>query len=78
MIDEIIVDGNLKNIGAYYENLDEVDQRKVEEVVVLYLHRFSKTLIELEQSIPKDLYSIIDARRLAASKIDKEIKERID
>lgn len=50
----MIVDGKLKNIGAYYENIDEIDQRKVEEVFVLYLHNFSKNLIELEQIIPKD------------------------
>lgn len=30
LINEIIVDGNLKNLGAYYEHLDEGDQRKVE------------------------------------------------
>lgn len=64
LIDEVIMDGNLKNIGMYYENLNEVDWRKVEEVVVLYLHNFSKTLIELEKRIPKDLYNLIYARRL--------------
>lgn len=76
LIDEITVDGNLKHIGVYYENLVEVDQRKVEEAVVLHLHNFSKSLIELERSIPKDLYNIIDARRLTVSKIDEKMKER--
>lgn len=70
------MDDNLKNIGAYYDNLDEVDKRKVEEAVVLYLHNFSKTLIELEKSIPKDLYNLIDARRLIANRTGKEMKER--
>lgn len=76
LIDKKIVDGNLKNLGAYYENLDNVDQRKVEEAVVLYLHNFRKILIELEKSIPKDLYNLIDARRLTPSRNDKEMKER--
>lgn len=75
LIDKIIVDGNLKNLGAYYERLDEVDHRKVEEAAVLYLHNFSKTLIELEKSTPKDIYNIIDSRRPTASRTDKEMKE---
>lgn len=78
LIYEIIVDENLKNIGAYYENLVEEDQIKVEEAIVLYLQNFSKALIKLECSIPKNLYNIIDARMLIASKIDKEMKGRID
>lgn len=64
------MDRNLKNIHASFDNFDDGDQRKVEEVVVLYLHNFSKTLIDLEKSTPNDLYSIIDARRMNASKID--------
>lgn len=67
---------NLKIIGVYYKNMDEENQRKVEEVVDFHLHNFSKTLIELKRSIPKDIYNIIDARRLIASKINKEMKER--
>lgn len=55
--------------------LNEVDRRKGEEAVVLYLHNFSKILIELEKSIPKDLYNLIDARRIIASRTNKEMKE---
>lgn len=76
MIDEIIVDDNLKNLGAYFENFDERDKRKVEEAIVLYLHNFSKTLIELEKDHSKNLYNLIDARRMTTSKIDREMKER--
>ncbi|XP_059077213.1 uncharacterized protein LOC131876304 [Cryptomeria japonica] len=64
------------HVQAYYENLLEVDQRKVEGAIVLHLRNFSKSLIELEHSIPKDLYNILDARRLIPNKIDKEMKER--
>lgn len=67
---------NLKNLGVYFDNFDEGDKRKVEEEVVFYLHNFSKTLIELEKTILKDLYNMIDARRMNASKIDKGMKER--
>lgn len=76
LIDEIIVDGNLKNLGACYENFIEKDKRKIEEEVVLYLHNFSKTLIELENSIQKDSYSLIEVRKMNARKIDREMKER--
>ncbi|XP_057834806.1 uncharacterized protein LOC131045274 [Cryptomeria japonica] len=76
LIDEIIVDENLKNIGACYENSDEGDQRKIEEAVLLYLHNFRKILIELEKTIPKYLYNLINARRMTAIKIHREMKER--
>lgn len=36
---------------------------------------FSKALIKLEKYLPKDLYSLIDARRESASQMDREIKE---
>lgn len=76
LTDEIVKDGNLKNISVYYNNFDENEKREVEEVVVLHLHNFSKSLIELERSIPKDLYNILDARRLTASRLVKEMKKR--
>lgn len=44
--DEIIKDGNLKNIFVYYKNLDDSGKVKIEEAIVLYLDVFSKTLIE--------------------------------
>lgn len=43
---------------------------------MLHLHYLRKSLIELEQSIPKALYNILDGRRLTGSKLDKEMKER--
>lgn len=42
---------------------------------MLHLDVFSKTLIELEHYLPKDLYSFLDARRKFASQMDKEMKE---
>lgn len=70
------MDGNLKNLETNFEQFDDGDQMKVEEALVLYLHNFSKTLIELEKSISKDFYSLIDARRMNASKIDIKMKDR--
>lgn len=75
LIDEIIKDGNLKNILVYYVNMDHKYQRKIEEAVILYMDVFSKALIELEKYFPKDLYSLIDARKKSASQMDREIKE---
>lgn len=66
LIDEIIKDGNLKNISVYYVNMDYNDQRKI-EVVILYMDVFSKALIELEKYLPIELYRLIDARRKSAS-----------
>lgn len=76
LTDEIVNDENLKNTSPHYENFDKNDQRKTEEVVVLHLLNFNKSLIKLECSIPKDLYNILDARRLTSSRLDKEMKER--
>lgn len=75
LINEIIKDGNLKNIFAYYDNLDDNDKRQIEEAIVLHLDVFSKALIELEHYLPKYLYSLLDARRKSASQMDKEMKE---
>lgn len=75
LIDEIIKDGNLNNMFVYYENMDVKNQRQIEEAAILYIDVFSKALIELEKYLPKDLYSLIDARRKSASQMDREIKE---
>lgn len=84
LIYENIKDDNIKNISVYYDDFDENEQREVEEAVVLHLHNFNKSLIELERSIPKCflecnipkyLYIILDARRLTTNILDKELKE---
>lgn len=65
------MDGNLKNLGSCLDNFDEGDKRKIEQVVLLYLHNFRKALIESEKTILKDFYSLIDAIRMTTSKIDR-------
>lgn len=75
LIDEIVKNGNFKNISIYYENMDYKDQRQIEEAPIFYMNLFSKELIELEKYLPNDLYSLTDARRKSASQMDREIKE---
>lgn len=77
IIDEILKDGNLKNVPVYYENFDNKDQRAIEESIVQYMDVYSKALIELSCMIPKKLYGILDARRHTTSLEDKRIKEYI-
>lgn len=34
IIDEVLKDGNLKNVPIFYDNFDDKDQRAIEEVVI--------------------------------------------
>lgn len=74
MVDEITKDGKLKNVQFYYEHLDDDEEREVEELVLLYLDIYKKTLLEIENQIPTQLYGILDARILSAMDEDKNIK----
>lgn len=72
---EIIKDGNLNNLAIYYENADDMEQREIEEVVVQYMNKFSRALIELSSKIPKELYNTLDIQRNAVYRKDEEMKE---
>lgn len=54
--------------------MDDSEKAQIEKVVLLHLDMFSKTLLEIKKEICSELYSILDARRLAAMQMDKEIK----
>lgn len=74
IIDEVVKEGNLKNIHVYYENCDDKDQRAIEEVVVQYMNVFRKALLELSSMIPKELYEILDVWRHTTSLEDEILK----
>lgn len=74
IVDEITKYGMLKNVKFYYENLEDDEQREVEEGVLLYLDIYKKSLIQIENQIPAELYNMLDARRLFSMQEDKHIK----
>ncbi|XP_057839638.2 uncharacterized protein LOC131049594 [Cryptomeria japonica] len=77
LIDEILKDGNLKNVSTYYEIFDDKDQRVVEEAIGEYMDAYSKALIELASMFPKSLYDILDVRRHTTSEEDEKINEYV-
>lgn len=74
LINQIVKEGNLKNVLVYYENCDESEQRSIEEAIIEYLNTYSKVLLEISSIILKDLYDILDARRHATSLEDERLK----
>lgn len=74
LIDQITKDGILSNIQHYYGDMDDKEQKEIEESVLLYLDIYKKALIRIETQIPADLYNKLDARRLSAIEEDKHIK----
>lgn len=74
LIDQITTDGILSNIQHYYGNMDDKEQKEIEEAILLYLNIYKKALIEIETQIPTDFYNKLDARRLYTIEEDKHIK----
>lgn len=54
--------------------MDDVEQKKIEEVALLYLDIQKKALLEIKRKIPPKLYNKLDARRLSALEEDMHIK----
>lgn len=75
IIDQIINDDNLDNISTFFDDFDDKDKKQLEEAIVLYLDSFSRTLIELEKTLPKELYDKLEVRKLHAQTLDRQIKE---
>lgn len=75
IIEQIINDGNLKNIYVFYIEFDEEDKKQLEEAISLYLDSFSKILIELEKILPKELYYILEIRKIHVQNLDRQIRE---
>lgn len=70
IIDLIINDGNLDNISTFYDDFDDKDKKQLEEVIVLYLDYFSRTLIKLEKNLPNKFYDKLGFRKLLAQTLD--------
>ena len=61
----------LKNIE--FNKLSRVDQNKVEESVYVMMAEFKNTPLELDNTIPKDLYTIFENKWHYCLKMEKEI-----
>lgn len=75
-MEDITKNGRLNDIEGNYELYDENDKRKVEEIVVRYMHDYKKTPSEFYGTTPKDLYKLVDRRWRMALKLNKEMMER--
>ena len=51
------------------------EKKMVQESVYFMMAKFKKTLLELDNSIPKDLYSIIENKWHYRLNMEKEIRE---
>lgn len=70
IIDQIINDGNLDKISTFYDDFHDKDKKQLEEAIVLYLDSFSRTLIELEKILPRELYDKLEVKKLHAQNLD--------
>lgn len=75
IIDQIINDGNLDNISTFYDDFDDKGKNQLEKVIVLYLDSLSRTLIELDKILPKELHDKLEVIKLHAQNLDWQIKE---
>lgn len=67
--------GSLDNISLFFDGFEEKDKKEIEEEILLYLDSFSRALIELEKILPKELYDKLEAKKLHAQTLDRQIKE---
>lgn len=67
----MIKDGNLKPLCEWYDTFDSVGQRVLEEATIKYLNNFNMTLVEIMAELPKELYEILEMRRVSA-RIEEE------
>lgn len=74
LIDQITKDGILRKIHHYYGDMDDKEQKEIEESILLYLDIYKKALLEIEKQIPIDLYNKLDSRRSSFIEEDKHIK----
>ena len=65
----------LKNIE--FNKLNREDQNKVEESVYAMMEKFKNAPLELDNTMPKDLYTIVENKWHYCLKLEKEIKKSI-
>lgn len=63
----------LKNIE--FKKLSRVDQNKIEESMYAMMAEFKNTPLELDNTMPKELYTIVENKWHYCLKIEKEIRE---
>ena len=63
----------LKNID--FNKLSREDQNKVEESVYAMMAEFKNTPLELDNTMPKELYEIVENKWHYCLKMEKEIRE---
>lgn len=56
-------DGNLKTIDRYYERYEPKEKVIIEDTVIEYLFSFKNNLLEIEGSVPKELYSKLEIKK---------------
>lgn len=59
----VIKYGNLKIVDKYYERYDYENQVIIKDTIIEYLLAFKKNLLEIEGSIPKELYNKLEIRK---------------
>lgn len=74
LLDEIIEEGQLKNINKLYDSLSVDDKEKVENSVILHLDIYKNFLMQIGDELPDELFKRLEVRRQSVIEFDKKIK----
>lgn len=77
VVNAIVKDGNLKPLYELYETFDESGQRILEEATIKHMNIFNKVLVEIMFGLPKNLYDILELRRLSARIEEENLRKRV-
>lgn len=74
LLNEIIEEGKLKNIGKVYDTLTIDEKEQVENSVILHMDMYKKFLMEVIDEVPNEVFKRLEARRQVVIELDKKIK----
>jgi hypothetical protein len=66
--------GKINQLNKYFDRYEADDQILIEDMVIEYMIKYKKNLIELEGSIPQELYDRLEVRKLRAIEEDQQIR----
>src|SRR5271156_4721163 len=71
-----IEQGSLVSINKYYDRDEETDKLMIEDIVVNNLLVFKKNMLEIEGSVPEELYGRLEIRKQLAHIEDEAIRNQ--
>jgi hypothetical protein len=64
LANRMLEQGKINQLNRFFDRYEADDKILIEDLVIEYMIKYKKNLIELEGSIPQDLYDILEFRTL--------------